>query len=241
MNLIALFKVVPDDTLIKPVGNSLDLNVPYKISTYDKNAIEEAVRLKEKHGGKAIGITAGSTDRKAIREALAMGLDEVIAIDMKEMDVKTTAEAIKEQISQIRPDLIIAGESTTDSSGGVLPSYLAALLGYPVITYAKSITVEGNKVRVERNLTTITEVVEVEMPAVVSVVGEINTPRIPTVKQILESSKKPIKTIAFNGNPSVKVINVTPYVIQRKRVIIEGNMEEAVDKLLSYLRGEGVL
>ena len=238
---MALFKVVPDDTLIKAVGGSLDLNVPYKISTYDKNAIEEAVRLKEKHGGKAVGVTAGITDRKAIREALAMGLDEVIAIDMKDMDVKTTAEAIAEQVSQIRPELIIAGESTTDSSGGVLPAYLAALLGYPVITYAKSITVEGNKVRVERNLTTVTEIVEAEMPAVISVVGEINTPRIPTVKQILEASKKPVKSVTFNGTPSVKVTNVTPYVIQRKKVIIEGNMEEAVEKLLSYLRGEGVL
>ena len=241
MNIVALFKIVPDDTLIKIVGNSLDLNVPYKISTYDKNAIEEAVRLKEKFGGKAYGITAGVTDRKTIREALAMGLDEVIAIDMKEMDVMTTAEAIAEQISQIKPDIVLTGESTTDSSGSVLPSYLAALLNYPVITYAKSISIEGGKVRVERNLTTLTEVVETQLPAVISVVGEINTPRIPTVKQILESSKKPVKSVTFNKIPSVKIVNVSPYVIQRKKIIIEGKMEEAVDKLISYLRGEGVL
>ncbi|AEE94454.1 electron transfer flavoprotein subunit beta/FixA family protein [Acidianus hospitalis] len=241
MNIIALFKIVPDDTLIKISGNSLDLNVPNKISTYDKNAIEEAVRIKEKHGGKAYGITAGITDRKTIREALAMGLDEVISIDMKEMDVMTTAEAIAEEVNQIKPDIILAGESTTDSSGSVLPSYLAAMLNYPIVSYAKSISIEGDKVKIERNLTTLTEIVEAPMPAVISVVGEINTPRIPTVRQILESAKKPVRSLTFNKAPKVKIVSVSPYVIQRKKIIIEGKMEEAVDKLLSYLRGEGVL
>ncbi|BDC17223.1 electron transfer flavoprotein subunit beta/FixA family protein [Acidianus sp. HS-5] len=241
MNIVALFKIVPDDTLIKISGNSIDLNVPYKISTYDKNAIEEAIRIKEKYGGKAYGITAGIVDRKTIREALAMGLDEVISIDMKEMDVMTTAEAIVEEVNQIKPDLIVAGESTTDSSGSVLPSYLAAMLNYPIITYAKSIAIEGDKVRVEKNLSTLSEIVETQMPVVISVVGEINTPRIPTVKQILESSKKPVKSLSFNKTPNVKVISVSPYVIQRKKIIIEGKMDEAVDKLLSYLRGDGIL
>jgi len=241
MNIVTCFKIVPDDTLIKIVGDKLDLNVPPKISTYDKNAIEEAVRIKEKYGGKAIGVTAGNTDRKSIREALAMGLDEVIAINMKEPDVMTTAEAIAETISPIKPDIILTGESTTDSSTSVFSSYLASLLNYPVVTYAKSITIEGNKVRVERNLTTFQEIVETDLPAIISVVGEINTPRIPSVKQILESSKKPVKNIDYNKQPKVKIVNVSPYVITRKKIIIEGKMEEAVDKLLNYLSQEGVL
>lgn len=241
MNTIACFKIVPDDTLIKIVGDKLELNVPPKISTYDKNAIEEAVRIKEKFGGKAIGVTAGNTDRKSIREALAMGLDEVIAINMRDQDVMTTAEVIAETISSIKPDIILAGESTTDSSGSVFPPYLASLLGYPVITYAKSILVEGNKVRVERNLTSFSEVVEANLPVVISVVGEINTPRIPTVRQILESAKKPVKTIDYNRQPKIKITKVSPYVTSRKKIIIEGKMEEAVDKLLSYLSQEGVL
>ena len=241
MNIVACFKIVPDDSLIKIVGDKLDLNVPPKISTYDKNAIEEAIRIKEKYGGKAIGVTAGNTDRKSIREALAMGLDEVIAINMKEQDVMTTAEAIAEAISPIKPDIVLAGESTTDSSGSVFPSYLASLLGYPVITYAKSITIESNKVRVERNLTSFNEVVEANLPVVISVVGEINTPRIPTVRQIMESAKKPVKTIDYNKQPKIKIARITPYVTTRKKIIIEGKMEEAVEKLLSYLKQEGVL
>lgn len=241
MNIVTCFKIVPDDTLIKIVGDKLDLNVPSKISTYDKNAIEEAIRIKEKFGGKAIGVTAGNTDRKSIREALAMGLDEVIAINMKSQDVMTTAEAIAETLSPIKPDIILTGEATTDSSTSVFPSYLASVLGYPFITYARSITLDGDKVKVERNLTTFQEVVEAKLPVVISVVGEINTPRIPSVKQILESSKKPVKTIDFNKEPKIKIIDVKPYTITRKKVIIEGKMEEAVDKLLKYLSEEGVL
>jgi len=242
VNVVALFKIVPDDTLIKITGSTLDLNVPAKISTYDKSAIEEAIRIKEKHGGKAIGITAGNTDRKAIREALAMGLDEVIAIDMKEQDIYSTANMIADQLKQLNPDLVIGSEATTDSSGGIFPAYLAGLLGLPLISYVKSITIEGKKIRAERNLISSTEIVEAELPLVISVVGEINTPRIPTVKQILESSKKPVKSVNANVKPLVKLASVSPYVIQRKKIIIDGSkMEEAVDKLLSYLRQEGVI
>ncbi|BCU70326.1 electron transfer flavoprotein subunit beta/FixA family protein [Stygiolobus caldivivus] len=240
-SVIALFKIVPDDTLIRITQTGLDLNVPYKISTYDKNAIEEAVRMKEKYSLKAMGITAGVTDRKSIREALAMGLDEVVAIEMREMDIQTTAENIAEQVKGLSPKLIIGGETTTDSSGGVFIPYLASLLNYPIITYVKSLTLIEDKVRAERNLTSFTQTVESELPAIVSVVGEINTPRIPGVKQILESQKKPVKTINSTAIPKVKITAITPYTIQRKKVVIEGKMDEAVDKLLQYLKGEGVL
>ncbi|MFP3346567.1 MAG: hypothetical protein RXR17_03895 [Sulfolobaceae archaeon] len=87
----------------------MDLNVPFKISTYDKNAIEETVRMRQKYGFKAIGITAGITDRKSIREALAMGLDEVISLEMREMDVQSVVENVAEQIKGVKFKLVIGG------------------------------------------------------------------------------------------------------------------------------------
>jgi electron transfer flavoprotein beta subunit len=117
--VVALFKIVPDDTLIRITPNGIDLNVPLKISTYDKNAIEEAVRIKEKYGFKTIGITAGITDRKSIREALAMGQEEVNSLEMREMDVQSVVENVAEQIKGVNFKLVIEGETTTDSSGGV--------------------------------------------------------------------------------------------------------------------------
>ena len=239
--VVALFKIVPDDTLIRITPNGIDLNVPLKISTYDKNAIEEAVRIKEKYGFKAIGITAGITDRKSIREALAMGLDEVISLEMKEMDVQSVAENVAEQIKGVNFKLVIGGETTTDSSGGVFIPYLASLLGYPAITYVRSLTLIENKVRAERNLTSFSQIVESDLPAIISVVGEINTPRIPSVRQILESQKKPIRTVQCNSSSKIKIVSLTPYVIQRKKVIIEGKMEEAVEKLIQYLKEENAL
>lgn len=83
----------------------VETNVPVKISTYDKNAIEEAVRLKEKLGWKAIGVTVGNTDRKSIRDALSMGLDEVVAISTGYLDVAGTAMALAETVREYHPSL----------------------------------------------------------------------------------------------------------------------------------------
>jgi len=236
------FKIVPDDSLIKIVGNELRTDVPVKISTYDKNAIEEAIRIKEATGGKAIGITVGNTDRKSIREALAMGLDEVIAITAQYVDVKNTALLIAEQARQLNPDLIIFGESTTDSSTGSLGGYVAGILEYPYVSYVKKLKIEGKRLILERALMPYYEKVEVEMPAVVSVTGEINVPRIPTVRQIMEASKKVIKEIKVNNiNNSAKIQSIKPYIVTRKKIIIEKPIDEAVEILLQYLKKEGVL
>jgi len=236
------FKIVPDDSLIKIVGNELRTDVPVKISTYDKNAIEEAIRIKEATGGKAIGITVGNTDRKSIREALAMGLDEVIAITAQYVDVKNTALLIAEQARQLNPNLIIFGESTTDSSTGSLGGYVAGVLEYPYVSYVKKLKIEGKKLILERALMPYYEKVEVEMPAVISVTGEINVPRIPTVRQIMEASKKVIKEIKVNNiNNSAKIQSIKPYTVTRKKIIIEKPIDEAVEILLQYLKKEGVL
>jgi electron transfer flavoprotein beta subunit len=241
--MIALvgFKIVPDDTMIKIVGNELKYDVPLKISTYDKNAIEEAIRIKEVTAGKAIGITVGSIDKKSIREALAMGLDEVIAINVPYADVRSTALLIAEQVKQINPDIIIFGEATTDSSTGTLPGYVAGILGYPYVSYIKRLQINGKKMVAERALVPIYEKVETELPVVVSVTGEINTPRIPTVRQIMEASKKPIKEVKVNVQNTAVIKNVRPYIVSRKRIIIEKPMSEAVSILIEYLKKEGVI
>ncbi|MEM0173134.1 MAG: electron transfer flavoprotein subunit beta/FixA family protein [Sulfolobaceae archaeon] len=242
MLVIVGFKIVPDDSLIKIVGNELKTDVPVKISTYDKNAIEEAIKIKEATNGKAIGITVGITDRKSIREALAMGLDEIIAINTQYADVKNTALIIAEHAKQLNPDVILFGESTTDSSTGSLGGYVAGVLEYPYVSYVRKLKIEGKKLILERALTPIYEKVEVETPVVISVTGEINVPRIPTVRQIMEASKKPVKEIKIDKlDNSAKIHSIKPYIVTRKRIIIEKPMDEAVEILLDYLKKEGVL
>ncbi|MCY0859762.1 MAG: electron transfer flavoprotein subunit alpha [Sulfolobaceae archaeon] len=241
MNVVAGFKVVLDDTLIKVVNGQLDFNVPLKVSNYDKNAVEEAVELKEKYGGTAIGVTVGIDDRKSIKDMLAMGLDEVRVVKGNYFDALSTAEAIIEATKDVKTDLYIFAEQTTDGNTSSVPAMLASLLDLPLLSYVKSLRIDGRKVIAERSLGLNSETLEAELPAVISVTGEINKPRVPTVRQVLEASKKPIKYIEFSSQPKVKIVELNPYVVNRKRVIIEGNMKEAVDKLITYLKEDGVL
>ncbi len=240
MNIIVGFKIVPDDTLIKPSGDKILLDVPLKISTYDKNAIEEGVKLKEEFGGKVTGITVGNNDRKTIREALSMGLDEVISIPSN-LDVYGTAMAIVENIKGLNPDIVIFGEQTVDSGTSGVPAYVSELLNLPYISNVKSLKIEGKKVTADRGMVSYVETVEGELPLVLSVGGEINTPRIPSIRQIMESSKKPVKEINFEIEPKVKILETKPLSVNRKKIVIEGNMNEAVDKLLEKLKEDGAL
>ncbi|EWG07654.1 MAG: Electron transfer flavoprotein, beta subunit [Candidatus Aramenus sulfurataquae] len=242
MNIVVGFKVVPDESLIRVSEDKLLLDVPLKLNTYDKNAIEEAVSLKERNGGRAIGITVGAGDRKVIREALAMGLDEVIVVKSNDLDVYDTSMAISENVRGLNPDLIIFGEQTVDSGTTGVPRYVAELLGMPFVSNVRSFSLEGKKFVAERGMVSYSEKVEGELPAVISVGGEINTPRIPSVRQIMESSKKPVKEVNFSLETKVKVKDVKPIVVKRKRVVIkEGDMGKAVDKLIELLRSEGLL
>ncbi|MDT7861626.1 MAG: electron transfer flavoprotein subunit beta/FixA family protein [Saccharolobus sp.] len=242
MNIVVGFKIVPDDQMIKIVGDKLVTDAPLKVSTYDKNAIEEAVRLKEKFGGKVVGITVGNNDRKSIREALAMGVDEVISVLVKNPDVYVTAMAIVENIKPLNPDILLFSEMSTDSGTSALPAYVAELLGLPYVSNVRSLKIEGNKIIADRGMVSYIETVETTLPAVISVGGEINTPRIPSVKQIMESAKKPVKEVKFEAQPKVIIRDIKPLIVNRKKIVIEeSDIDKAVDKLLEYLKADGVL
>ncbi|BDB98110.1 electron transfer flavoprotein subunit beta/FixA family protein [Saccharolobus caldissimus] len=242
MNIVVGFKIVPDDQMIKIVGDKLVTDAPLKVSTYDKNAIEEAVRLKEKFGGKVVGITVGNNDRKSIREALAMGVDEVISVLVKNPDVYVTAMAIVENVKPLNPDILLFSEMSTDSGTSALPAYVAELLGLPYVSNVRSLKIEGNKIIADRGMVSYIETVETTLPAVISVGGEINTPRIPSVKQIMESAKKPVKEVKFEAQPKVVIRDIKPLIVNRKKIVIEeSDIDKAVDKLLEYLKADGVL
>lgn len=242
MNIVVGFKIVPDDQMIKIVGDKLVTDAPLKVSTYDKNAIEESVRLKEKFGGKVVGITVGNNDRKSIREALAMGVDEVISVLVKNPDVYVTAMAIVENVKPLNPDILLFSEMSTDSGTSALPAYVAELLGLPYVSNVRSLKIEGNKIIADRGMVSYIETVETTLPAVISVGGEINTPRIPSVKQIMESAKKPVKEVKFEAQPKVIIRDIKPLIVNRKKIVIEeSDIDKAVDKLLEYLKADGVI
>ena len=173
-------------------------NVPLTLGNIDKNALEEAIRIRERAGGKITAVSVGpETLEDTIKEALAMGADEallVMAPKFDRIESALSASLLAKAIGQAGPfDLILLGEGSTDNYSGQVGPRLAELLDLPQITFAKLLHVDGRTLRAVRSLEDCLEEVEVDLPALVTVVSEINEPRIPAVTQILKAGRKPKK------------------------------------------------
>lgn len=225
--------------------------VERKISDFDKNALEEALRIREKHGGSVIVVTLGSlTANDAAKEALNMGADDAYLIggvDLEELDARATSEMLTAAIRRIGEfDLVICGEASIDMYSAQVGPRLAERLGIPQISYARRVTVNGNTVTAERDLEDTYETVEAPMPVLLTVTKEINEPRIPTITMFIKASKKTVKTLNASelGVPlltSVKVLKALAPMTERKREVIEGKPVEIAESLARQLLRDGVV
>ena len=260
VNIIVLVKHVLQTAELKvdkATKSLITQGVPKVISESDKNAIEEAVRIKEKHGGKIIIISMGSPDAKeALREALAMGADEGYLLSdplFEGSDAHATANVLAAALTKILDyDLLLCGAYSEDLFAFQVGPRLAEMCNLPQITYTTKITLEGTKVTVERNLENERQIVEGKLPCLISVVREINEPRLPTLMAIMAASKKPMNTwtaadlslgaeeSGFNGS-LVESLRSTVAVGERKRVMLQGEAKEIAPKLVQALVQEGVL
>jgi electron transfer flavoprotein beta subunit len=226
------------------------------MSTFDRTGVEEAVRLKEKRGGTITVIALGSNDwKKSIKEALAMGCDRALAVASSGyMDTLETSHVLSMAARKAGQfDLLICSEGSSDTYHGLVPPMIAEWLGLPFMGYVRKIDIDGAGVaRCELALEESVEVVEAKLPAVISVVSEINSPRYPTLLQIMQASKKPIEDVPLEtlkaadggaGAPlgSVGVLDISAQAMNRKRVIFEDPPDEAAGKLLDALKAEGAL
>jgi electron transfer flavoprotein beta subunit len=231
-------------------------SAPKKISDFDKNALEEAIRVKEKLGDVEIfTLTVASEDAKAVlREALAMGADKAYVVNdssFKDVDTLGTAYVLGEAIKKIGEfSLVLCGETSLDSFSGLVGSRLAELLDLPQISSVRKLSVEADIVTAERSLEDAVETVRVKMPALVMVTREINLPRIPSLMMIMKASKKEIVTwtAADLGiqkeklGSKIEVVEVLAPKTERKKIKITGeNPQEIADKLARALIQEGVV
>jgi len=190
-----------------------------KISDFDKNALEEAVRVKEKHGGTVLALIGGA--KEAAKEALAMGADEAVIYNA-DTDSLGTATIMAEIIHKMKYDLILCGEASIDEFSFQIGPRLAQALGIPVLTYTREMELKDNEVVVERNLENRYEVAKARLPALVTVTKEINEPRIPTLLQILGASKKQITEISIEKpEAGIETLRVTAIEMKRKEVILK--------------------
>jgi electron transfer flavoprotein beta subunit len=259
MDIIVCMKQVPDLQQIrikerKPVLE----NVPLVWGDLDKNAMEEAVKVKEKLGDAKITVVAKGSDKlqQGILEPLAMGADEaVLLIDtaFAGSDSLGTAKVLAKAIEKVGAfDLIILGEGSTDNYSGVVVSALAERLGLPEITYVRELEVEDGKVRAVRNMEESFEVMEADLPALVSVAQEINEPRLPKFMAIRKAGAKPrqewgpadiglsAEEVGENANRVDTLSNLAPEQ-DRKNVMLGGDLDEQVSGLVDALMKEGVV
>ncbi len=223
-----------------------------KMSAFDKNGVEEGVRIKESKGAKVDILTMGEPDaKKSIKEALAMGADtgHIIISSPAEHDTITTSYYLAKAIQKIGDvDIVLCSEGASDTYHGFVGAMMAEWLGRPYVGYARKIEVSEGRLRCEVALEDRVEVTEVELPAVVSVVSEINEPRYPTLLQIMQASKKPIEELrveSLKGEDAptrlLQVVDTKVQALSRKKMIFEDPPVESARKLIAELVREGML
>ncbi|HVP41186.1 MAG TPA: electron transfer flavoprotein subunit beta/FixA family protein [Candidatus Krumholzibacteriaceae bacterium] len=256
--IIVCIKQAVDVTQIRADPTTRQLitaDAPRKISDIDKNALEEAIRIREKQGGEIIAVTMGDDNAKtALREALAMGADKAYHLNdpaFQNTDTRVTSLILAEAVKKIGAfDLLMCGETTIDSFSGITSQRLAERLGLPLIMYARSLNVEGGSITAERVLEDRNETVKAKTPTLVTVIKGINEPRIPSLMAIMKASKKEI--IVWNAEAlglakdklgsTLEIMEVLAPKMERKKIIIKGeNSAEIADKLTKALIQEGVI
>lgn len=243
------------DIRIKPEDLSLDTSrAKGKISDFDRNAIEEATLIVEQRGGAVHALTYGTAAVKlSLKDVLSRGPEKACWIADKSAetaDAFVTANVLAGAIRKLGSyDLILCGEGSSDLFNRQTAVRLAALLGLPCVTYVDKITVDGETVKARRKLADCTEVATVKGPVVLSVLGQINKPRIPSLKQVLAAGKKPNEEIKITDlglipealQPKAASKSVKGFVTKRKNVIYKESSAAAnVAKLATSLATEGL-
>ena len=249
MNIVAAFKVVPDDQDIQvSADGTLDYSkAKNTVSAYDLNAIEAAAQLAAANEGSNVGaVTVGGADiddSKLKKNVLARGVDELYmtADDAcKGLDARGTAAALAELVSKVGGfDVVLCGDGSADNYAQQVDVQLADALGLPVVTAVSAVSVEGAVATCDRMLETQLQTVQVDLPAVISVVPDIALPRIPGMKDILAAGKKPMNVAGADGayESSIEVAScLAPKQADRKREILEASADGAIEQFAAALK-----
>jgi len=256
MNIIVSIKQVPDTTQVRinPETNTLIREgVESIINPFDMYAIEEGVRLKEKHGGKTIAITMGPPQAEAaLREAISMGCDEGYLISDRAFagsDTLATGYTLAMAIKKIKDfDIILCGKQASDGDTAQVGPGIATQLDIPQVTYVKKIEdIKDNVATAERMTEEGFEIVKTSLPCLLTVVKEINEPRIPSLKGRMKAKKAVIPTwkaidldvdevrLGLTGSPTwvSKIFTPPP---RPKGEIFEGEPEDTTTQLTDLLK-----
>ncbi len=222
------------------------------INPFDEYAVEEALRWKEKIGCTAISISYGKPSAEAIlRDTLALGLDDayLIASDsFSHIDSQTSARVLAAAIRKIGDiDLVLTGKQASDADSALVASSVAGYLDWPQIGFVKKFeTVENGRIVAWRTTDSGYDIVESSLPAVCSVVKEINEPRLPSLKGKMKAKKAEIKKLELGqlGVDLAPAVNIKSIEAPRTRPqgeILQGETDEVINKLIEKLKSEQLI
>jgi electron transfer flavoprotein beta subunit len=258
MNIVVCIKQVPETTEVRinPETNTLMREgVKSIINPFDMYAIEEAIRLKERFGGKIMVVTMGPPQAdSALREAISMGADEGYLVCDRAFagsDTWATSYTLAGAIKKLGQfDLIICGKQASDGDTAQVGPGISTHLNIPQVTYVKKVEEATDKsMRVERMLEEGFEIIETPLPALLTVVKEINEPRIPSLKGLMRAKSAKItmltqkeldldpQQIGLCGSPTqvVKIFTPTPRIGGQ---ILKGEIPDIVKELVELIKGE---
>jgi len=239
--LIAVKRVVDYNikVRIKPDGSDVDIDgVKMGVNPFDENAIEEALRMKEKGvASEVVVVSLGtSVNQEVLRHSLAMGADRAILIETDAvLQPLGVAKLLKMIVEREQSDLIMLGKQAIDDDSGQTGQMLAALLNYPQGTFASTLQIEGNEIVVTREVESGTETLSLKLPAVITTDLRLNEPRFVKLPNLMMARKKPIEVInasllGVDLEPRLKLLKVMEPPV-RKPGIKVGSVEELLNKL----------
>jgi electron transfer flavoprotein beta subunit len=261
MHIIVCIKQVPNVSEVKwdpETGALIRKGVPSIINPNDKNAIEAALRLREKHGGEVTILSMGPSQvEEALREALGMGADKAIRLTDKKFagsDTWVTSYTLGLAIQRIAKwDLVICGKEALDGMTAQVGPQLAEYLDIPQLTYAVNLEVVDNRVKIRQKLGDIRRVLEAPLPALITVEREANQPRVAPVDCIIEAYNKEIavwraddlsgddENFGLQGSPTKLRKVYTPKLLKGKAEMLEGGPEETAHQLIEKLKEKYIL
>ncbi len=198
-------KQVPDTTARRELLSDFRLKregVDNVINPFDEYAIEEALRLRDVHGGEVAIVTMGPPGaEESIRKALAMGADRGVLITDPALvgtDWSGTCTVLAKALTRSSFDLVMLGTESTDARSGLVPGGLSEILDLPLVTYAMRVEISGSTVHLDRQIAGGYAEVSTELPCIVSVVKGANDPRYPSLKGIMAAKRKEIAKLSLS-------------------------------------------
>ncbi len=256
MKIVVCVKQVPDtaEVRINPETNTLIRDgVQSIINPYDMHAIEAGLQIREKAGGTVTVVTMGPPQAESsLREAISMGVDNAVLLTDRAFagsDTWATAYALSKAIEYLGANVILCGKQAIDGDTAQVGPEIAEFLDIPHIAYIRKIDdIQDNRIVVQRLMDDGFDVIESSLPVLLTVVRELNVPRMPSLKGKMAAKKAEIKklsaadiraeenSLGLKGSPT-QVRNIFAPETKKDRKMIEGTTEEKIDAIVKELVG----